>query len=208
MFPLEMVLYPGTTAPLHLFEPRYRQLLSDVQSGDKQFGLLCAMPGVDERALPSGRVGCVAEVTESDVLEDGRANILVTGRERFVLDRFVDADTPYHVAEVTFVEDDADASPVALAVVEDEVLSNFTRVVRAVQTLNNEIPETPPLPEDGGQLSFTIASMIDFELEERQAVLSDRSPLTRLQRVDTALRKVLPDLELRAAMHEAQRGRE
>ncbi len=206
MFPLGMVLYPGTSVPLHLFEPRYRQMLTDVQAGDRCFGILCAMPGVDERELPAGRVGCVAEVTEAEILEDGRSNVLVTGRQRFVLDRFVDADVPYNVAEVTFFEDDAGASLVALAVTGDEVVSNFKRIVRAVQILNDEQAESPPLPEDGGQLSFAIAAMIDFELEERQAVLSDRSPLTRLQRVDTALRKVLPDLELRAAMHEARGG--
>ena len=106
LFPLGMVLYPGTSAPLHLFEPRYRQMLRDVQAGDRRFGIVCAMPGVDERALPPGRVGCVAEVTEAETLEDGRSNIFVTGRERFVLDRFVDDEAPYHVAEVTFIEDE------------------------------------------------------------------------------------------------------
>jgi ATP-dependent Lon protease len=122
-----------------------------------------------------------------------------------VLDRFVDDAAPYHVAEVTFIDDDEQGSPVALAVTSDEVVSNFKRIVRAVQTLNDEQAPTPELPDDGGQLSFTIASMIDFDLDERQAVLSDRSALNRLQRVDTVLRKVLPDLELRAAMHQAQR---
>jgi Lon protease-like protein len=74
-----MVLYPGTSVPLHLFEPRYRQMLRDVQADDSRFGILCAMPGVEERDLPAGRVGCVAEITEAETLEDGRSNILITG---------------------------------------------------------------------------------------------------------------------------------
>jgi Lon protease-like protein len=201
-----MVLYPGTTVPLHLFEPRYRQMLLDISKGDSQFGVLCAIPGVAELDLPSGRVGCVAEVTETETLDDGRSNILIVGRERFVLDRFVEQEAPYHVAEVTLIADNPAASPVALAVLSDDVISNFRRIVRAVQTLNDESDPPPTLPDDGAQLSFAIASMIDFDLEERQAVLSERSALARLERVDAVLRRVLPDLELQAAMHEARKS--
>ncbi len=201
-----MVLFPGTTVPLHLFEPRYRQMLLDISKSDRQFGLLCAIPGVSERDLPPGRVGCVAEVTESETLEDGRSNILILGRERFVLDRFVEQETPYHVADVTLIGDTAVSSPVALAVLSDDVISNFRRIVKAVQTLNDESDPPPALPDDGAQLSFAIASMIDFDLEERQAVLAERSPQERLQRIDAVLRRVLPDLELQAAMHAARKG--
>ena len=55
IFPLGMVLFPGTAVPLHLFEPRYRQMLTDVREGDSRFGILCGVPGVAERALPPGR---------------------------------------------------------------------------------------------------------------------------------------------------------
>jgi Lon protease-like protein len=205
LFPLGMVLYPGVAVPLHLFEPRYRQMLRDVQAGDKRFGIICAIPGVDERALPPGRMGCVAEVTDAETLEDGRSNVLVVGRERFALDRFVDDAAPYHVGEVHVVHDDADVSPVALAVAGDEVASNFRRVVRAVLTLNDDASDLPPLPDDMTQLAYSVASMIDVELSERQALLEERSPLARLQRIDTVLRTALPDLELKAAMHKARR---
>ncbi len=200
-----MVLYPGSVVPLHLFEPRYRQMLLDVNATDKRFGILCAMPGVAERALPAGRVGCIAEVTEAETLEDGRSNILVVGRERFVLDRFIDHAATYQVADVTLIEDETGASPVALAVSGDDVVSNFKRIVRAVHTLNDETASVPELPDDGAQLSFAVAAMIDFDLEERQAVLAERSPIARLQRVDAVLRKVVSDLELQAAMHAARR---
>lgn len=205
IFPLGLVLYPGSVVPLHLFEPRYRQMLIDVTATDKRFGILCAIPGVAERALPPGRVGCIAEVTEAETLEDGRSNILVVGRERFVLDRFIEHSAPYHVADVTVINDEPGESPVALAVSSDDVVSNFRRIVRAVQTLNDESSPVPELPDDGARLSFAIAAMIDFDLEERQAVLAERSPLARLQRVDGVLRKVVSDLELQAAMHSARR---
>lgn len=196
-----MVLFPGTAAPLHLFEPRYRQLLTDIRAGDQRFGLLCSMPDCDERELPAGRVGCVAEVTEIEMLPDGRSNIVVVGRERFALDAFIDDEAPYHVANVSSVDDVTDATPVALTIAAGEVASNFQRVVRAVHTLNNDASAVPALPDDPRQLPWTIAAMIDLDVEARQRLLSDRAPSSRLATIDAVLRKALPDLELRAAMH-------
>lgn len=201
IFPLGIVLFPGTTLPLHLFEPRYRQLLADVRAGSSRFGILTGVPGVGERDLPPGRIGCVAEVTDVEMLPDGRSNILVAGRERFALDRFVEHDAPYHVADVTFVSDVGGGSPVALAVASDEVAANFRRVVKAVHTLNDSSEPPPTLPDDPAQLAWSIGAMIDLELEQKYRLLAEPSPAARLAQVDAVLRKVLPDLELRAAMH-------
>lgn len=199
-----MVLYPGLAMPLHLFEPRYRQLLTDVQAGDNRFGIICSMPGVEERALPAGRVGCIAEVTDAETTEDGRSNIVVIGRERFALERFVDDPAPYHVAQVRTVDDEPGASPVAMAVAGDEVIANFRKVVRAVFTLNDDDSPLPDLPEDGTHLAYAVAAMIEIDIAERQAILEERSAVERLQRIDVLLRTALPDLELKAAMHRAR----
>jgi len=201
IFPLGVVLLPGTPAPLHIFEPRYRQLIADIRSADRRFVILPAMPGVAERDIPAGRVGCVAEVTEFDILPDGRANILTIGRERVVLDRFVDDPAPYVVAEVAELPDAPGAARVALMVVADEITANFRRLVRAVQTLNDE-PHAPiPLPDDPVDVAWQIGAMIDTDVETRYKLLAERSPLARLRLLDELLRKELPDLELRAAMH-------
>lgn len=196
-----MVLFPGTVAPLHLFEPRYRQLLSDVRDGDRRFGILCGVSGVAERDLPPGRVGCVVEVTDIELMPDGRSNIVVMGRERFALEQFIDDDAPYHVAQVSLLDDINDTAPVALTVAADEVASNFRRVVQAVHTLNDDDNAPPNLPDDPAQLPWTIGAMIDLDLDARQRLLSERSPAARLTQIDAVLRKALPDLELRAAMH-------
>lgn len=200
IFPLGVVLYPGTTLPLHLFEPRYRQMLADVRAGDARFGILTSISGVSERELPAGRVGCVADVTDVEMIPDGRANIVITGRARFALDAFVEDRAPYHVADVSFVPDLAGGSPVALAVAADDVAQHFRRVVTAVNTINGQHAPLPSLPDDPAQLAWAIASMIDFELEPRYQLLAEREPAQRLARIDALLRNVLPDLELRAAM--------
>jgi len=204
IFPLGLVLFPGAQLPLHIFEPRYRQLLADIGAGGR-FGMVCAIPAMDERDLPQGRAGCVAEVTEIEMLPDGRANILVVGRERFTLEHFVDDAAPYHVAEVLPFGDATADSRVALVVAAEEVAARFRRVVAAVRTLGGEDEAPPPLPDDPARLPFAIGAMIDLDLAQRQELLAERSPAQRLAQIDGVLRKVLPELELRAAM--TQRGR-
>lgn len=206
IFPLRVVLFPETRLPLHLFEPRYRQLLADIEQGDRRFGIVTTIPGVGERDLPAGRAGCVAVLSDVERLPDGRANIIVSGGPRFALQRFVPDSAPYHVAEVAWVPDEPVGSRVALAVASDEVAANFRRVIRALQEVNGEEAPLPTLPDDPAQLAWSIGAMIDLELDARHALLADRAPASRLARVDALLRKVLPDLELRAAMARGSRG--
>ena len=201
VFPLGLVLFPGTPVPLHLFEPRYRQLLRDVQETDRRFGIICSIPGVAEQDLPPGRMGCVAEVTDVDMLPDGRSNIVVVGRERIALARFVPDAAPYHVAEVVTVEDNTTDAPVALAIAASEVAEHFRQIVVALHVLADNAEPVPLLTDDPAQLAWTIGGMIDLDLPTRQRLLEERSPAARLALMDGILRKALPDLELRAAMH-------
>lgn len=204
IFPLGVVLYPGTALPLHLFEPRYRQMLQDVRAGDSRFGILTAIPGVSERDLPRGRMGCVAEVTDVEMMPDGRANIVVRGRERFALETFVESDALYHVASVVEVPDVTGTNAVALAVASDDVVQHFKQVVKAVQAISGEKGAMPPLPDDPAQLAWTIASMVDFDLDTRYKLLAERDPGARLATVDAVLRKAIPELELQAALRKQQ----
>ena len=201
LFPLNAVLFPGTTIPLHLFEPRYRQLLADIREGDRRFGILCTIPGVPERELPRGRIGSVGEVTDIDQLPDGRANIMVRGAGRFRLEQFVDAPTPYHQGIVEPVEDGPTTNPVALAVAADELATNFRRIIRAVDALRPEPGPSPRLSDHPVALAWEIAAMIDLDYDTRVELLTSTDATARVTRLDGVLRKVLPELELRAALH-------
>lgn len=200
IFPLGVVLFPGTALPLHLFEPRYRRLLADVRAGDSRFGILTGISGVAERDLPPGRVGCVAEVTEVEMMPDGRANIVVVGRERFTLETFVESDALYHVASVQALPDTPTTNAVALAVASDDVVQHFRQVVKAVHVINDTQGKVPPLPDDPAQLAWTIAAMIDLDLDARYRLLAERDPAARLAAIDAVLRKAIPELELQAAL--------
>src|SRR5881227_2092054 len=103
IFPLPIVLFPGVPQPLHIFEPRYRQLLQDFLAGDRRFGIAYVAPdptpGADPVPSP-GDVGCVALIRSNQPLPDGRSNILTVGERRFVLRSWISSTHPYRVAEI------------------------------------------------------------------------------------------------------------
>src|SRR3982750_29726 len=105
LFPLPVVLFPGVPLPLHIFEPRYRQMLDDIRPTNNLFGLSYFDSTTSEKDLPSvGDIGCVAEVTESQTLPDGRSNVLTLGVIRYSIESYVERGDPYYVARVKFFE--------------------------------------------------------------------------------------------------------
>src|SRR6266481_6879960 len=107
LFPLPVVLFPGMPMPLHIFEERYRKMLSDIRAGDNLFGLSYFDPSASDKDMPpAGHIGCVAEVTETQSLPDGRSNILTVGVIRYSVEGYVDRGMPYLVAQVSFFEDE------------------------------------------------------------------------------------------------------
>ena len=205
LFPLPLVLFPGVTLPLHIFEHRYRRLLADCQAGDRQFGIVSCPVGVEERSLPSGHVGCVASIEEVVALPDGRSNITVRGLERFSLERFMASSAPYHVGEVRPHEDMAEpAGP--LADLAGQVREVFARVARAARTISDDKSELPVLPNDPALLAFGIAAVIDLDMPARQRLLTSRSASERLRELGTLLTGAIGRLEQRAVTHERARS--
>ena len=91
VFPLPVVLFPGMPMPLHIFEPRYRKMLSDIRAAENLFGLSYFDSSSSEKDFPpAGHIGCVAEVTETQALPDGRSNILTVGVVRYRVTAYVD----------------------------------------------------------------------------------------------------------------------
>jgi len=200
LFPLPLVLFPGTALPLHIFEPRYRQLLVDCLEREERFGIARLPEGVAEQEIASGTVGCIAEIVNTETLPDGRSNILVRGAERFALVSLVSSPHPYHVCSATVVEDDFEIGA-DLDALAERVRDVFRRVARAARTLSDDPDPLPELPDDAANLSFAIASMIDIGLDARQQILASRSPTERLRHLDGILSAALGALVTRAQMH-------
>jgi Lon protease-like protein len=198
------VLFPGAPLPLHIFEPRYREMLADCMSGSREFGLVCREGNLPEREIAAGTIGCVAYVESVEPLPDGRSNILVTGRERFALDHFVESPSPYHVADVTPVQDDVE-SEIVLDPLARRVRSLFDRVGRAARQIADDAAPLPELPEDPARTSFAMAQYIDLDLAVKQQLLSSRSPSARLRQLEQLLGNVVETIEARSRVHSRAR---
>ncbi len=195
------MLFPGASLPLHIFEPRYRALLSDCAASNTGFGIVCLPDGIAETEIPAGWVGCEARVEEALALPDGRSNIMAAGVARFAVQQLVESDKSYHVAEVE-PYDDVGPLDIAADGLAAEVRAMFERVARAARMLSDDRAPVPTLPDDPRLVAFVIASMIDLDLQGRQEMLMQRSAMDRLRTVHRLLTLALEPIEERAAVHE------
>ncbi len=205
IFPLPLVLLPRAVQPLHIFEPRYRRMLSDCLEGTREFGIVCRTPDVAEHEIAPGTVGCIAHIESAQSLPDGRSNILVTGEGRFTLESFVDDAAPYHVAMVTPFEDVAEP-PGNIGELSARLRELFTRVGRAARSIQDDTTPLPDLPEAPADLSFAIGQFIDLELADKQRLLESRSALDRLRQLDELLAPIVESVEQRARIHTRARS--
>jgi len=207
IFPLSVVLFPGVPLPLHIFEPRYRQMLSDIRAGNNLFGLSYFDASTSEKEIPpAGHIGCVAEVTESQPLPDGRSNILTIGLIRYRIEEYVEREDPYLVARVSFFEDD-DEDDKRLRESSREVAESFTRIARAVRTINDERASLPDISETEPQrLSFLVAAAMEVDSDVKMELLELRSTSERLRRLREMLTRALSNYEERARVHELAKG--
>ncbi|HEY6802570.1 MAG TPA: LON peptidase substrate-binding domain-containing protein [Pyrinomonadaceae bacterium] len=207
LFPLPVVLFPGVPLPLHIFEPRYRQMLEDISQSNNLFGLAYFDAAVADRDLPQiGTVGCVAEVTETQTFPDGRSNILTIGVVRYRIESYVERGDPYYVARVKFFEDDEEDEE-ALSNAGEEVAQTFTRIARAVRTINDERVNLPDISgTEARRLSFLVAAAMEIDIEIKQELLELVSTLERLERLKGMLDQAVTGYEERARIHELAKG--
>jgi len=206
LFPLPIVLFPGVPLPLHIFEPRYRRMLADIRVTNNLFGLSYFEDSSEIENPPPGHVGCVAEVTETQTLADGRSNILTVGVIRYRIEGYVQQNEEYLVARVSFFEDDDEDSELLRASAQ-EVAATFTRIARAVRTINDERTNLPDISDTEPQrLSFLVAAAVELETSAKQELLELRSTGKRLDRLREILALVVDNYEERARIHELAKG--
>jgi Lon protease-like protein len=200
LFPLDAVLFPGTRAPLHIFEDRYRAMLGDILARDGQFGLV-AGAGSEP---PPGSVGVVAQVVTHQPLEDGRSNILVEGVGRFVVQGIEATDAPYLVARVVPFDDEPGAPPISAASL--RALRDLgARCRRAMATLA-DLPAEGDWAHDQAEETFQVAASVPWDPGQSAPFLILRSPAERADLLLRILPGVVPDLERRAAVHRRAGG--
>jgi len=205
LFPLPMVLFPGVPLPLHIFEPRYRQMLEDINGTNNIFGL-SYFDDTDNEIPPAGHIGCAAEVTEIQTLPDGRSNILTVGVIRYRVEKYVEREREYLTAQVSFFEDEPDDSE-SLRASAQEVAATFTRIARSVRKINDERANLPDISDTEPQrLSFLVAAAVELDMDMKQTLLELRSTQERLDRLREILALVVDNYEERARIHDLAKG--
>jgi len=193
LFPLNVVLLPGADLPLHIFEPRYRQMVKTCLREKSPFGMLLSLPnGV-------ARVGCTAEIL--DVVKrygDGQMDILTVGRAPFrVLE--LSTQNPLLEGQVDYLEDrEAPANP--------RVQRELVELYEACHTLiYDDYPKNlqSPAPE---LLSYLVAATLPIELLWKQQILELRSEPDRQERLVAYLREWAPHLQKSEAMRQRAGG--
>ncbi|HKO60914.1 MAG TPA: LON peptidase substrate-binding domain-containing protein [Pyrinomonadaceae bacterium] len=207
VFPLAVVLFPGVPLPLHIFEPRYRRMLSDIRAGNNLFGLsYFDVSATDNEMPPVGSIGCVAEVTEAQALPDGRSNILTIGLIRYRLENYIERGDPYLVARISFFEDEEEDEE-SLHEASHEVAEHFSRIARAVRVINDERASLPDISDTEPQrLSFLVAAAMEVDANVKQELLELRLTSERLARLRDMLGNALSNYEERARVHELAKG--
>ena len=207
VFPLPVVLFPSVPLPLHIFEPRYRQMLSDIRVTNNLFGVVYFDPSTTTNVVPPiGHVGCVAEVTETQSFPDGRSNVLTLGVVRYRIESYVERGDPYLVAKLSYFEDNEE-DEATLAGPTKEVAEAFTRIAQAVRTINDERTSLPDISDTEPQrLSFLVAAAMEIEADVKQEMLETRSTFERLERLRSMLSQAVKGYEERARIHELAKG--
>ena len=179
IFPLELVLLPGVPLPLHIFEPRYKEMIAECLEQKKPFGIVRASSeGVAD-------VGCTAEIMSViKKYDDGRMDILARGVERFEVIE-VNEDRAFLQAEIAVMEDEPEKPPL-------EMVTQAVRLHAEIAKLAGEYPSGPE--EDARNLSFLLAGSLPLDLDFKQSLLATLSEAKRLEAVVGYLQAVLPGL--------------
>ena len=185
LFPLDLVLLPGTPLPLHIFEPRYREMISECLDRSQHFGVLRGK----EQEL--AEIGCTAEIlTVTKKYEDGRMDIVTEGRARFEVLQ-LNQERSFLQGEVIYLRDEAGAAS-------QEEIAQALKLHGEIMTLAGAQPERAS-EIDETHLSFHLAGSLPLDLDFKQNLLGMKSEPERLRAIISFFEGILP--AMRRTMH-------
>ena len=174
IFPLAgAILYPGLSLPLHIFEPRYRAMVSDALARDRCIGMI--QPQRVEEGAPLFTVGCLGHIDEVEALDDGRFNIVLTGESRFRTLRELAVTTPFRQVEAELLPERGDET---LASVERALFEREARHFADAQGYRVNWEEVTRL--DDVSLINGVSQIAPFDAASKQALLDGVSDRCRL----------------------------
>ncbi|MFD1610647.1 LON peptidase substrate-binding domain-containing protein [Sphingomonas tabacisoli] len=166
IFPLGgALLFPRMQLPLHIFEPRYRALVSDAMARDRRIGMIQPLPGAGEPPALFD-VGCVGRIAHVEALDDGRYNIVLEGLARFRVVSELDVTTPFRQVEAE-LEEDIPADPLSLL----QRASLETESRRYAEAQGYAVDWNAVSRLDDESLVNGIAQIAPFDVAAKQALL-------------------------------------
>lgn len=198
LFPLHVVLFPDMPLPLHIFEPRYREMMMRCREENSPFGVILIRDGDEagDEAVPH-LVGTTARITQFEEMPDGKMNVLVFGETRFRITR-TSHDKPYLCAKVEPLGEETD-DLVRVAPVAEAVADLFKKYLRALFAMTGRSLSALQLPQDPSYLSYAVASVLQVSLAEKQGLLEIEGTSDRLEFEAELLRA---ELEAQEAVQE------
>jgi Lon protease-like protein len=175
IFPLDVVLFPGVPLPLHIFEPRYKEMIGECLGEHKAFGIV----RVQEEGV--AQIGCTAEIVAvTKTHEDGKLDIVTEGRARFELME-LNQERDFLRAEVLYVPDEPGTPTAAETERAVELHEEILRLAGAQQTLDED-SDTP--------LSYQMAGSLPLDGDFKQALLAMRAESERIRAIIEYFEKV------------------
>jgi Lon protease-like protein len=193
LFPLNTVLFPGAILNLHVFEPRYRQMIAECLEENEAFGVVLIREGQeagDAEVMPH-EIGTTAEICDVTPLPSGRYYISTTGRRRF---RIVDVVSrePYLMVEAEYLDEEVDDAA-AIGELSEEVRTEFREYVRLLVEFSGAQADVD-VPADPVDASFLIGDALQVADAMKQRLLELSSTQARLTVELGFLRRLLPQL--------------
>ncbi len=184
LFPLHTVLFPHARMPLHIFEPRYREMIERCLRENLAFGIVRIKEGVEVGGdVTPSAVGTLAHIIAIDRLPDGQSNIVVKGLARFKLVSFA-ATRAYLTGQIQVLPDET-VDQTRIEWLRVAAARLFETYIRAVQAISEQDASDPSaelqLPDDATVLSYLIASILPINLADKQSLLEMSQTAARLQ---------------------------
>ena len=191
LFPLGAVLFPRMPLTLHIFEPRYKDMIQLCLDESRPFGVVLIEKGreVGEAAQPH-KIGCMAQISKVIPLEDGRMNLIAVGGERFRIES-LDHSQSYLMGQITPLplQGDADENTKKLARGLRTVLTDYLDVL---SNIGKTEFDTARLPFDSLELAYLTAALLQAPIEKKQKILEINELHQLVSHVYATCRREIP----------------
>lgn len=187
IFPLgEVVLFPDTLLPLHIFEPRYRRMLADALEGDRILGMVL-LKDPDAEPLPAVyEIGCAGTIVEHKPFADGRSLVVLQGTARFRIRRELETDEPYRIVEAQALYE-APPPPELARSWRDGLRADVRTLMRATSGQAEELDRLFD-KVDAAVLPNVLAAGLPLDAVEKQSLLECATVEQRQQRLSALVR--------------------